>query len=243
MQIGGLQKFSLLDYPGHLSSIVFIRGCNFRCQYCYNPMLVCQGHIKQGSDVDDQTAYSDKPISEEEFLKFLNDRKGKLDSVVVTGGEPTIHNDLPDFIKKIKDIGYKVKLDTNGTNSQMVKNLVETSLIDYIAMDIKASPEKYDLVTGVQPDLSEIRKSIRVIRESELPHEFRTTVVPELITLEDIPKMGELIRGTAKWFLQKFKPDADLINKSYQKITPYTDKEMEKMKELALEYVKECEIR
>ncbi|MBU2456910.1 anaerobic ribonucleoside-triphosphate reductase activating protein, partial [Patescibacteria group bacterium] len=201
MLIGGLQKFSVLDYPGHISAIIFTKGCNFKCQFCYNPMLVYPSK-------KDHTL-----ILENDLFYFLKKRIGKLDSVVITGGEPTVQQDLPKFIQKIKKLNYLVKLDTNGTNPEMLKNLIQKNLINYIAMDIKAPLEKYNQITGVEVDFNKIQKSIKIIMQSNLPYEFRTTVVPKFLDAEDIKKIGELIQGAKKWFLQNFKSNTDLVNK------------------------------
>ncbi len=248
MLIGGLQKFSLLDYPGHLSAIIFTQGCNFRCQYCYNPMLVWPvtvGKFKNSSSSKRDGGQKDHPanISEDDLFAFLKKRVGKLDAAVITGGEPTLHDDLPEFIAKIKKLKFKVKLDTNGTNPDAIKKLIDNNLLDYIAMDIKAPAGKYDLITGVQPDLDKIKKSVKIIKESKLPHEFRTTIVPELIDFEDIAKIGGMIRGAEKWFLQQFKSDVDLVNASFKGAAAYSEEEMRRMKEIGEKYAKECFVR
>ncbi len=234
MKIGGLQKFSLLDYPENISAIVFTQGCNFRCSFCYNPMLVLPKRRK----------LKDHPyLSEGDLFEFLNERKGKLGGIVITGGEPTIHKDLPELIKKIKDLGFKIKLDTNGTNPEMLKKLINKKLINYIAMDIKCTLDKYKKATKFKGDFANIKKSVKMIMNSKLPYEFRTTVVPSLVEKEDIKKMGETIKGASVWYLQQFKPDTDLINKDFQKIKPYEEEELVEMAKIARKYVKKCEIR
>lgn len=249
MIIGGLQKFSLLDYPEHMSAIIFTQGCNFRCQYCYNPMLVWpigNGKLKDISspalDGDQQKGHP-QIISESDLFAFLKSRVGKLDAIVITGGEPTIHNDLAEFIARIRKLGYKIKLDTNGANPDMIKKLVKENLVDYMAMDIKAPMEKYDSVVGVQPDLKKLKKSIKIIRKSGLPYEFRTTVVPKLIELDDVKVIGKLIKGVDKWYLQQFKTETDLVNKSFEGLKPYSVKELEKMCQESKRYVRECRVR
>lgn len=255
MIIGGVEKFSLLDYPEHLSAIVFTKGCNFRCQFCYNPMLVWpenelvklentpkiingdeDGRSREGSDAD-------QVFDEDGLFSFLKERIGKLDAVVVTGGEPTLHADLPEFMKKIKDLGYKVKLDTNGTNPAMVERVLEDGVADYLAMDIKGAPHRYDLVIGVQPNMENIRTTIGLLMASGLPYEFRTTVVPELVDLSDIAGIGEMIRGAEKWYLQKFKSSTSLVNKSFEGAQSHTDKTMEEMRKIASAYVGYCGVR
>lgn len=242
MLFGGLQQFSLLDYPGHISAIIFTRGCNFHCRFCYNPMLVlpAAGKIKKNHRL----------IKEDDFFNFLKTRVGKLEGVVVTGGEPTLHADLPDFLKKIKKLGFKVKLDTNGTNPGMLEKLVKKArkresekAIDYIAMDIKAPLEKYETVTGAPVDLRNIRKSVKIIMQSGIPYEFRTTLVPGLHAKEDVAKIGEIIKGADKWFLQFFKGDINLLDAAWQGKKAFSEKEMEAMAEIGRKYVKKCEVR
>lgn len=249
--IGGLQKFSLLDYPEHLSAIIFTQGCNFRCGFCYNPMLVLRkldGNtppLTRGGVEKDHSL-----IQEDGLFDFLKGRMGKLDGVVITGGEPTLHKDLPEFIKKIKNLGFKIKLDTNGTNPKMLAKLItpirkggEGGLIDYIAMDIKCPLDKYKKITKFKGDLNNIKESVKIIMKSGLPYEFRTTVVPGLVSVEDISKMGEMIKGARIWYLQSFKPDTELIDKNLKKVKPYRDEEMEEMKKIAKKYVKKCIVR
>ena len=248
MIIGGLQKFSLLDYPEHLSAIVFTTGCNFRCQYCYNPMLVWPNEVGKVENItspeSEEVVEKGHPqISENDLFDFLKKRVKKLDAVVITGGEPTLHSDLVEFIEKIRALGFKIKLDTNGTNPQMVNSLLEKNLLDYIAMDIKSSMEKYDLVTGVQPDLNEIQKSIKIIMESGVPYEFRTTMVPDLVDKEDIEKIGEIIKGAPKWYLQQFKQDVELVNSAFQGHAAYSDEELEEMVKIAQKYVEISAVR
>ncbi|MEA3464154.1 MAG: anaerobic ribonucleoside-triphosphate reductase activating protein [Patescibacteria group bacterium] len=232
MIIGGLQKFSLLDYPDHLSAIIFTQGCNLKCPFCYNPMLIVvpqkDHHLL---------------INEDDLFVFLKKRSGKLDAVVITGGEPTIHKDLPDFIIKIKQLNFLIKLDTNGSNPEMVKKIIEKKLINYIAMDIKAPRDKYKKVAGRPVDFNKIKKSVKIIIESGLPYEFRTTVVPELLNKNDIEEIGKIIKGAGKWYLQQFKSNTDLVNRKMEKVKPYSAKELEEMREIGRKYVKECKVR
>ncbi len=245
MVIGGLQKFSLLDYPEKISAIVFTKGCNFRCQFCYNPMLVwpTEGAGCKDTFSNEKETEGYPQITEGDLFDFLKKRMGKLDAVVISGGEPTLHFDLPELIKKIKEMGFLVKLDTNGTNPIMLKKLLDENLLDYIAMDIKGAPEKYEAVTGVKVNLDNIQESIIMIKESDLPYEFRSTIIPGLILAKDIKLMGEMIKGADKWFLQQFKNDTELVNPDSEKIKPYSQKELEKMVIEASNYVKNTGLR
>ena len=250
MIVSGLQKFSLLDYPGRLSAIIFTQGCNFRCHFCYNPLLVVRPEDREdkftdtaSSSLDEETKKGHPAVLLGDLFDFLASRKNKLDAVVISGGEPTIHNDLPEFIKKIKELGFKIKLDTNGTNPIMLKRLFKEQLLDYVAMDIKGPARKYDLITGVQANLKSIKESITMIMNSGVAYELRTTVVPDFLDENDIKAMGEMIKGAEKWFLQVFKSDIDLVNPDFRKTKSYTAKQMDKLKNIAQDYVKNCAIR
>ncbi|MFH0840933.1 MAG: anaerobic ribonucleoside-triphosphate reductase activating protein [bacterium] len=235
MLIGGLEKLSLIDYPDHLAAIIFTQGCNFRCQFCYNPMLVLPNSKNK--------LQKDHLIPEKDLFAFLRDRVKKLDGVVITGGEPTLHQDLPEFIKKIRSLGYLIKLDTNGTNPDMVTKLIKDQLIDYIAMDLKAPRNKYEEVVGVPIDFSKIAKSVKIIKASKLPHEFRTTVAPNLLNQSDIIAMAEFLAGDSKWYLQEFQSDKDLINKEFEGSAMYSRRDLQEMAEQARKYVKNCRVR
>lgn len=259
MQISGLQKFSILDYPGNISAIVFTQGCNFRCQFCYNPMLVWPiriaaakqasgtkevGKLKNNSSLKcEENEKSHSFVKESDFFQFLESRVNKLDGIVITGGEPTLQADLTEFISKIKKFGFKIKLDTNGTNPKILKKLIDGKLIDYIAMDIKGPEKKYGLITGVKPNFPKIKESIKLIIESSLPYEFRTTLAPGLHTKEDIKKMGNLIKGADKWFLQNLKSDTNLINNELEGIKAFSRKEMEEFRKAGASFVKKCLVR
>ncbi len=240
MIIGGLEKLTLLDYPDHLAAIIFTQGCNFRCHFCYNPMLVLP---QTGKDVEIEKEKGFSPLSTEDLFLFLRERYGRLEGVVITGGEPTIHPDLPEFIKQIKEIGYLVKLDSNGTNPEMLEGLIKAKLIDYIAMDIKAPLLKYERTVNVKLDWENIKKSVKIIIESGLPYEFRTTVVPGLLEKEDFEEMGQMIKGAKKWYLQIFKSDTDLVNQDYYQKKAYTRKEMAEFVVIGRKYVELCELR
>jgi pyruvate formate lyase activating enzyme len=227
MLIGGVEKLSLLDYPDRLSAIIFTQGCNFRCHFCYNPMLV----LPNAGGADNKL--KDRLVNEDDLLAFLRERFGKLEAVVITGGEPTIHADLPEFIAKIKSLGYLVKLDTNGTNPAMLQQLLDKKLLDYLAMDVKAPWDKYERVVGVKPDLSKIKKSVKIIMNSGLPYEFRTTVAPDLLSPEDIAALAGELKGAKQWFLQKFESHKDLVDPKFQGAASYTNKDLKAMAEQA----------
>ena len=227
--IGGLKKTSLLDYPNKLSAIVFTQGCNFNCGYCHNPSLL---EFKSKND-----------ISTDVFFDFLDKRKGKLDGVVITGGEPTLQKDLKPFIERIKHRGFCVKLDTNGTNPETVKELLNEHLIDYIAMDIKAPLEKYSTVVCRSVDVNNIKTSVDLILNSKIDYEFRTTVLPCLITIEDFDKIGKLIEGAKKYYLQKFVVQSEINDNSLSCEQNYSDCEFSEIKEILKSYVNFVEIR
>lgn len=193
MRIGGLNKTSLIDYPGKVSAVIFTQGCNFRCPFCHNPELV----------------YSDqflKPIPEEDIFEFLQKRKNQLDGLVISGGEPTIQSDLKDFIEKVKKLGYKIKLDTNGSDPDILSILINENLIDFVAMDVKAPFEKYSQLTGVHINNHTIQKSLKIIQESRLDYEFRTTYFKKLLNDEDIQSIKTLLDNSEKYRVQEYIP-------------------------------------
>ena len=192
MVINGLQKTTLLDYPSKVAATIFFGGCNFRCPFCHNMDLVLHPEHAES-------------LSEEDILSFLRSRKGILDGVCITGGEPTLQKDLPELIKKIKDLGYCVKLDTNGTDPAMLRTLVDEKMLDYVAMDIKTSPDDYPAVCNVSnPGLGLIRESVSFLLEGRIPYEFRTTVVKEYHQDENMKQIGAWIKGANAYFLQSF---------------------------------------
>jgi len=227
--IKGLQKTSLLDYPGKIVSILFFGGCNFRCPYCYNPKLVL-----------DHDQLPD--ISTEEVLGHLRSRRGMLDGICATGGEPTLSGELPEILSKIKEDGFLIKVDTNGTNPDVLQDLVRGGLVDYIAMDLKASPDRYPEVVGAEVEVDDIRKSVRILLDSGVEYEFRTTVVPGLIGKDDIVAIGKWIRGARLWALQQFRP-GQTLDPSYQELRPYGAGQMEEFSKLASRFVRKCELR
>jgi pyruvate formate lyase activating enzyme len=220
MKIKGIIPASLIDYPGEIACVVFLGGCNFRCPFCQNPEVV----MNKGED-----------IAEEEFLEWLERNKKWVDGVCITGGEPTIHKDLPEFIEKIKSRGFRVKLDTNGSNPEMIETLIKRGLVDYIAMDVKNTFEKYSESCGVDVNIEAIKKSIELIKNFA-NHEFRTTVVPTLHEKEDILKIASMLQGAKVYYLQTFSPQKTLDEK-FQKILPYPKEFMEKLAEECSKFV------
>ena len=191
MKIHGLQKMTLLDFPGHVACTVFLGGCDFRCPFCHNYELI------DGS--------AEPLMDDEEFFAFLEKRGGLLDGVAVTGGEPCLHPGLPDFLARVREMGFMTKLDTNGFHPDMLRTLFGGGLVDYVAMDVKNSPEKYAATCGLEEiDLSPIRESISLIMESGIGYEFRTTVIDEFHEVADFDGIGEMIRGAGKYFIQPF---------------------------------------
>lgn len=227
MKLHGLQKMTLLDFPGHVACTVFLGGCDFRCPYCHNFELV------------DGTAVP--LMEEEEFFSFLSKRKGLLDGVAVTGGEPTIHADLPEFVRRIRSLGFPVKLDTNGYHPDMLRRLLEEKLIDYAAMDIKNSPEKYASTAGRETlDLSPVRESIALLMGSGTDYEFRTTVVKEFHEQRDFEEIGKMIEGAGKYFLQSF-TDRDSV--PFGGLSAASKEEMLLYADTARKYVRQVSLR
>ena len=230
MNIAGLQKVSTIDYPGEISCIVFLHGCNFRCGFCYNPDLV----LRQASD----------GFSQEYFFNFLKKRKGKLDAVCITGGEPLITLEI-DFVRKIKELGYKVKIDTNGSFPDKLKELIDLKLIDYIAMDIKSSKEFYSRAIGVPADISKIERSIKLVNDFE-NSEFRTTVVKRFHDGKVMKDLGKWVKEICeskpkRIFLQGFRRNEEgMIDMDFMNEQNVSEKYLEEMKESVKDYF--CEV-
>lgn len=216
MQLSGIQKFTMIDYPGTIACIAFLPGCNFRCGYCHNPEFVLPERIKK---------MRDSFIDESLFFTFLEERKGKLEGVVISGGEPTIHTQLPDFIKRIRSYGYKIKLDTNGTNPEMIRKLLEAELIDYIAMDIKSSLDSYEEIIGKKIDTANIKTSVDLIKNSSIEYEFRTTVIKGHHTEKVFRKIGKLLDGADQYYLQQFR-SGTIIDEGLNESKKYSEPEL-----------------
>ncbi len=228
MYINGFQKLTILDYPGKVACIVFTPGCNFRCPFCHNAALVT--HIDKDTYID-----------EEKVLSYLKKRQGILDGVVITGGEPLLQDGIEEFIGKIKNLGYAVKLDTNGSFPEKLISLVENSLVDYVAMDIKNSKAKYMTTIGVNNiDMASIEKSVDFLLQNKVDYEFRTTIVDGFHTLDDIQDIVVWIKGAHKYFLQNFVDSGDLIEAG---LSPVSLDTLRKMKEKATETIPCVEIR
>jgi len=229
MIIGGFQKFSLIDYPDKICAIVFTQGCNFRCPYCHNPELV--DPKKFGIE-----------LNKDEILSFLDRRKGKLGAVTTTGGEPLLQSDLSAFLSAIKGLGYLVKLDTNGSFPSRLKKIIELKSVDYLAMDIKTSLDKYHQAIKTKIDTRKIFDSIRLIMNSGLDYEFRTTVVKDLFEKDDFYKIGQLIKNARLYVLQKFVPSKTLDD-TFLNMKSCTDEELDCFREIMEGFVQRCIIR
>lgn len=256
MKISGLQKTTLVDYPGKIAATVFTRGCSFRCPFCHNPELVIPEKFIP-------------LLPEEEILSFFEKRKHQLQGVCITGGEPTIQPDLLQFIAKLKSLGYKIKLDTNGSNPKMLKELIDSGNIDYIAMDIKSSLPKYAMTvlssrlsvlnensndqkkSVISSDIDEveesrnlmnnIQKSIKLIMDSGIDHEFRTTVCHPIHSVEDFEEIGKMIKGAEKYYLQNFVHSKHIDE--HQKFTPFSEEELQKAQKIMKKYCKVSMVR
>ena len=214
MEFVGIDKFSLLDYEDKVSCVLFCKPCNFRCPFCHNGTTVLE---------------ADTFIPFADILDYLKSRKGLIDAVVVSGGEPTLMPDLKEKITQLKELGFLVKLDTNGTNPNIIKDLYESKLIDYVAMDIKNSEEKYPLTTGTKNvDMEKIKQSISYLNSSGIDYEFRTTLIDEFHTMEDIQNMVKLIKGAKKMYLQKFVERESCIQKGLHEVDIVKAKEFQK---------------
>ncbi len=231
MKIGGYQKFSLIDYPGKLSAVIFTQGCNMLCPYCHNPELV-EPHLFI------------EPIAVDQIISFLKSRLDHLNGVVVTGGEPTIQPDLTGFLAEINQMGYQIKLDTNGSRPDVLRSLIDQKMVNFLAMDIKAPWKRYQEITGSNIDPDTVKKSVELIKSSQVDYEFRTTIVAEQLSREDIFSMADSIRGARKYVLQQFKPSNKLLGRRFNRCGTYPKSELESWaKELTGRDVDKCLVR
>ena len=276
MKIYGFQKTTLLDYPEHVAATIFTGGCNFRCPFCQNAGLVHLGkadsvhemfhgeneqHVswdgsgKQLTQGRDGQLYDNGVISEGEVLAHLKKRQGILDGVCITGGEPTLQPDLKEFIRKVRDLGYKVKLDSNGYRPEVLKYLLEQGLLDYVAMDVKASRENYARVVGLERDgtelegqqgdkrfhLERIEESVTILKDSGIPYEFRTTAVKGLHTVEEFEEIGRWLAGSRAYFIQSYREDGEILNGVG--LESFSLKDFREMQRLAGKYIARVELR
>ena len=228
MDIQGLQKVTLLDFPGRVACTVFLAGCNFRCPFCHNASLVT--HVDP-----------DRNIPREEVTAFLKKRRGVLDGVCITGGEPLLAPELGDLIREIKNMGYEVKLDTNGSNAERLKTLTASGMIDYVAMDIKNAPGKYGMTIGIDGyDMSNIFRSVEYLMSGKVPFEFRTTVVREFHKREDFEEIGRWLKGAPRYYLQGFVDSEDVIQPG---LRAYTKEIMEQALGIVKKYIPAAGLR
>ncbi len=226
MNIVGYEKLTLVDYPEKVACILFLKGCNFLCPFCHNKELVLPSN--------------EESIPFSEILDFLKSRVGKLDAVVISGGEPTLDPDLVYIITEIKKLGYLVKLDTNGSNPEILQYLIDNKLIDYCAMDIKNSPEKYNLTAGAKVDLSAIEKSVRILENDTIPYEFRMTTIEEFHEDSDIPKIGEFLKGAKTFYFQKYVDSENCIVGGFH---PVSEKKIREWQTILSNYINDVNLR
>ena len=228
MRIGGFQKTSLQDYPEEVSSIIWTIGCSFSCPFCYNKDIV-NVNISE--------------ISTEEILSFLEKRKKLIDGLVISGGEPFVQKDLKNFCKKVKKIDYKIKIDTNGTFPDKMKELIDEKLVDYIAMDVKAPKNKYNNLSGVKTDIKKIERSIKILQDSGILYEFKTTFTPGLLEKKDIVDIAKWLKNSKKFYLQQFKNEFPLISSKFQNVNPYSEDILIETLNAIKPYFEYCEVR
>ena len=226
MDVNGLQKLTLLDYPGKCACTVFLAGCNLRCPFCHNAALV--------------VGQAPTAMTEEEFLAFLKKRRGLLDGVCITGGEPTLRKDLPEFIRKIRELGYLVKLDTNGSNPKMLRQLIDDKLIDYAAMDIKNCPDRYGTTCGGISILPAVEESLSILRENKVEYELRTTLCKPFHDEKAMEAIGKWLSGTENYYLQNFVDSGDLVGSG---VSGFTEEEMEALRDAVLPHIPSTRIR
>lgn len=228
MNVKGIQKTSLIDFPGVISSVLFTGGCNLRCGYCYNELLT------DDTSLDSHT--------EESVFSFLKKRKGLIDGVVISGGEPTLQKDLKPFIIKVRELGFRVKIDTNGMNPDVIRDILSESLVDYIAMDIKTSAPKYEELCGKGADYSRILETLEVMKKSGIDYELRTTCVPDFVTFEDLKMIASDIKKVKRYYLQQFVNEST-IDKNLSARIPYEKETLAGFRSYMSDYAEICEIR
>jgi len=231
MTIGGLQELTLIDYPGKLAATVFLTGCNFRCPWCYSSEIVLPEKIKVQPE-----------FTEKEIFDFLKGRKNLIEGVVICGGEPTASKDLAAFASKVKKEGFLVKLDTNGTDPQKLRELITKKLVDYVAMDLKAPKEKYNNLAGVKVDIKKIQKSIDILKENKVDYELRTTIIPGFHKKEDLLNMAKWIAGAKKYYLQNFLPEKTL-DKRFENLKPYPAEFLLEIQKAISPFFEVCQVR
>ncbi|MCD6149265.1 anaerobic ribonucleoside-triphosphate reductase activating protein [bacterium] len=232
MKIAAYQKLTLIDYPGKLAATVFTVGCNFRCPFCHNPELVISSQF---------TVHNDDEM-EKEFFDFLKKRRGILEGLCITGGEPTVQPDIINFIEKIKKLRYLVKLDTNGARPDVLKKIIDGKIADFISMDIKSSRENYDKLAGVKVDMDRINLSVDLIRNSRIDYEFRTTAVPGMHTEDDFKKIADWLKGAKKYCLQEYR-DIKILDPKLKKVTKGKSLDLKKIKKKIEKSFGEVEVR
>lgn len=230
MKVTGIQKLTLLDYPGVVACTVFTAGCNFRCPFCHNAMLVLPEQI------------DDECLTDDEVFGFLKKRRGVLDGVAVTGGEPLLHADMPEFLARVKELGYKIKLDTNGSNPELLSEIIKNKLVDRVAMDIKNAPEEYARTIGLESfDIAPVERSKEMLLSGETDYEFRTTVVKGIHTKESLIGAAKWIEGAKEYYLQQFKDSGNLILPDG--LSAYDEKQMHTLADAVRDYVPTVEVR
>ncbi len=231
MQIGGIQKLTLIDFPGKIACTVFLAGCNFYCPWCHSRELVMPKEIKKLPKV-----------SEKDFLDFLEERRGLLEGVAICGGEPTLNKELPSFCQKIKTLGFSVKLDTNGSNPVMLNELISNGLVDYVAMDVKLPFERYVEVCNTEDKAFDVQQSINILKTGKADYEFRTTVVPGVHFRDDILKIARWISPAKKYYLQNFRPEKT-IDPEFEKFTPYPIEFLTEVQQTIAPFFEVCQVR
>lgn len=228
--IKGIQKTSLIDYPGKICTTIFLGNCNFRCGFCHNKELVLNPENLN-------------TVSEEEFFSHLKSKENLVEAVCISGGEPAIHENLPEFIQKIKTLGFLVKLDTNGSAPEMLSFLLQKNLLNYVAMDIKSDIKNYEKAAGVKVDIEKIKKSAEIIMKFSVDYEFRTTAVQGLLDEKIAENIGIWLKGAKRYVLQNFVSERGTLDPNFQKISPFSDEEMKKFKKILEKYFGEVLVK